>query len=122
MKKTLVYHLYVSNDFDTNMCYKVHFECLKHFIKVFDKVKFTICVDDLSDNTLIRKGLDWVLELGFNREMEITISPNSLFREASTFYNKVLKSEDNEIIFFFGHSFKRYIKAIGVSFEFSYNM
>jgi hypothetical protein len=58
-------------------------------------------VDDLSDNTLIRKGLDWVLKLGFNREMEITISPNSLFREASTFYNKVLKSEDNEMIFFF---------------------
>jgi hypothetical protein len=101
MKKTLVYHLYVSDDFDTNMCYKVHFECLKQFIDVFDKVKFTICVDDLSNTVLIKKGIDWIFNLGLKCEVEINTSINSLYRESSTLYNKILKSDDDELYFFF---------------------
>lgn len=101
MKKTLVYHLYVGKDIDINMCYKVHFECLKHFINLFDKVKFTISVDDLSDTDLIKKGIEWILKLGFNCEMEIVTSLNSLYRESTTLYNQILKSEDDELFFFF---------------------
>lgn len=101
MKKTLIYHLYVGEDIDTNMCYKIHHECLKHFIYLFDKVKFTISVDDLTNSALIKKGFDWIIGLGFNCEMEVTTAMNSFFRESSTFYEKVLKNNDDELFFFF---------------------
>ena len=101
MKKTLIYHLYVGEDIETNICYKIHQECLKFFIYLFDKVKFTISVDDLSNIELIKKGIDWVLDLGFDKEIEITTSLNSYFRESITFYEKVLKCEEDELIFFF---------------------
>ena len=101
MKKTLIYHLYVGEDIDTNMCYKIHHECLKHFICLFDKVKFTISVDDLTNSELIKKSFDWIISLGFNCEMEVTTAMNSFFRESSTFYEKVLKNNDDELFFFF---------------------
>lgn len=101
MKKTLIYHLYVGEDIETNICYKIHHECLKYFINLFDKVRFTISVDDLSDTTLIKKGVEWILNLGFTKEIEITTSLNSQFRESITFYEKVLNNDNDELIFFF---------------------
>ena len=101
MKKTLVYHLYVGGDIDTNLCYKVHSECLRHFIHIFDNVRFTIAVDDLSNKESIQKGVEWILNLGTKCEIEMTVEENSNFRDALTFYKKVLKNNDDELIFFF---------------------
>ena len=101
MKKTLIYHLYVGKDIKTNICYKIHLECLKHFIYLFDKAIFTISVDDLSDADLIKDGIDWILSIGFNSKIEINIDENSLYRESITFYNKVLKNDNDELLFFF---------------------
>lgn len=102
MKKTLVYHLYVGDDIETNMCYKVHSECLKSFIYLFDKVKFTISVNDLANVDLIQKGINWIMDLGCVCEMEISTALNDYFRESKTFYEKILKNNaDDELIFFF---------------------
>ena len=101
MKKTLIYHLYVGEDIETNICYKIHQECLKFFIYLFDKVKFTISVDDISNTELIQKGIEWIMKIGITCEMEISTASNDYFRESKTFYEKVLKNDNDELIFFF---------------------
>jgi hypothetical protein len=72
---------------------------------VFDRVKFTIAVDDLNDTELIHEGYDWlnsIIERGNGIEREIRVIKNDEFREARTFYEKVIKNnEDDELIFFF---------------------
>lgn len=102
MKKTLIYHLYIAEDFDTNFAYKINHACLKNYINVFDKLNFTLTVDDLTNDVLINKGFEWIKTLGIKCEFNINVKKNDYYREAKTFYDNVIKSKevDNEIYFF----------------------
>lgn len=95
MKKTLIYHLYCGKDFLDNKANLIHFLCLKKYIKVFDKVIFTIAVDDLSDNDTISAGISWVLSFGAECEKSINIRENTDLYEVSTFNEEFLKNYEN---------------------------
>lgn len=102
MKKTLVYHLYIDCDYkNDDIIYKLHSECLKSFKYVFDNVKIVISVDDINDREIIKWGIKWVNNIFNGIPIEISITKNSSYREAMTFYNKVLKNVDDELVFFF---------------------
>lgn len=100
MEKTLVYHLYVKEDILQNVMYKVHLYCLRKYIQVFDKVKFTISLDDLSRKDLIGYALEWVNNIGFNGETCINIIKNGELGETETFKREILDMNNDGMVFF----------------------
>lgn len=100
MEKTLVYHLYVKEDILENVMYKVHLYCLQKYIQVFDKVKFTISLDDLSRKDLIGYALEWVNNIGFNGETCINIIKNGELGETETFKREILDMNNDGMVFF----------------------
>lgn len=100
MKKTLIYHLYVGDDIETNVVYNIHKECLKRFKHIFSNVRVTISLDDLSNTELKNRGCQWVNDIFTEQEIEITYTKNTLYREALTFYNKVLNNFVDDKVFF----------------------
>ena len=105
MKKTLIYHLYCGEDFETNIANKVHYVCLTKYIEVFDDVRFTISVDDLSNTELISKGIEWVLSLGGSFERRFTVVKNTPLYEVETFKREFLDNYENlDGMVFFAHN------------------
>lgn len=100
MEKTLVYHLYVKEDFDENVAYKVHSYCLKKYVNIFDKVKFTLSVDDLTNHSLICKGLKWINNIGINCETQINVIKNGELGETETFQREILNMNNDGMVFF----------------------
>jgi hypothetical protein len=100
MKKTLVYHLYVGDDMETNIVYNIHKECLKVYQHLFDNIRVVIAMDDLSNKKLKNLGIQWVNEIFEGQEMEITYTKNTEYRDAKTFYDKVLNNFEDEKVFF----------------------
>ena len=103
MKKTLVYHLYMKDDFEGNIAYKIHTYCLQKYIHIFDKVKFTLSVDDLSNHKLIKSGYEWIDNIGANCETQINVVKNNELGETDTFAREVL-GLNNDGMVFFAHS------------------
>ena len=105
MKKTLVYHIYLCDDIDTNKAYKINMECLKYFIHIFDKVIFVNVMDDLDDMALRKKGLDFITEIGYKGETNIVFKKNTDIGETATVRDFVFNDEkQNDSIIFFGHT------------------
>ena len=105
MKKILVYHLYCGKDFSENMANKVHFMCLSKYIKVFDEIRFTISVDDLSDRDTIADGLQWILSLNHNGVKNFRIVKNTELYEVETFKTEILEGYENlDGYVFFAHN------------------
>lgn len=50
--KRLVYHFYLCNDYCDNIANKVHFECFKYYVSVFDKIVIVFACDDNLDYEL----------------------------------------------------------------------
>lgn len=101
MKKNLIYHLYIGGDYKTDIIYKLHSECLKCFKYIFDAAKIVISVDNINDKEIIKWGIEWVNNIFSGIPIEISVIKNNPYREAITFYNKVLKNVDDELVFFF---------------------
>lgn len=111
MEKTLVYHLYIKENFLENVAYDVHAYCLKKYIHIFDKVKFTISLDDLSRHDLLGYAYEWINSLGINCEMEIYVIKNTELGEADTFKREILDMRCDGMVFF-AHS-----KGVGKVFD-----
>ena len=101
MRKTLVFHLYVSDDYETNIAYKIHEECLRVFNYLFDNIKITIALDDLNNKDAINWAFQWINNVFCGFPMEITVVKNSPYREGSTFKEKVLNNQEDDLVFFF---------------------
>ena len=105
MKKTLVYHIYLQDDIDTNLGYKINAECLKYYIDVFDKVKFVMVMDDMSNVALRNKGIEFANSIGFNKETDIYFRQNTELGECATVRDFVVNYEkDCDEYVFFGHT------------------
>lgn len=105
MQKTLIYHLYCDDDFETNYANFVHKRCLQHYIGLFDEVRFTIAVDDLSNDALIKKGIEWIFDLGHTGKKDIRIVENGEYFEVGTFKSEILDSADKlDGAVFFAHN------------------
>jgi len=104
VKKTLVFHFYVKEDFENNVAMKFHLAILKHYANIFDKVIFCISVDNLNDTELIARAERAILDCGFKKEIQFIPVENDMYREAATFKSQILdKLKDIEGIVFFGH-------------------
>ena len=107
MKKTLVYHIYLCDDIDTNKAYRINLECLKYFIHIFDKVIFVNVMNDLSDMALRKKGIDFITEIGYKGDTDIVFRKNTDIGEAATVRDFVFNDYggiDNDSAVFFGHT------------------
>lgn len=100
MDKTLVYHIYLCEDIDTNLAYKINAECLKHYMGNFDNVKFVIVMDDLNDMELRKKGIEYVTNIQSVGSMDIIFRQNTDIGEAATVRDYVIKPETDDMIFF----------------------
>jgi hypothetical protein len=100
MEKTLVYHLYMKDDYFNNVAYWVHLICLKRYIGLFDKVKFTIAVDDLSRHDIIKNGYEFINSLEASCETHITVMKNGELGETETFKREILDMNNDGMVFF----------------------
>lgn len=104
VKKKLVYHLYVGEDFETNIAYNIHKECLKQYIDIFDVIDFTICIDKHLRKIFLPKAYEWINDLEFNKDIIINVIDNNHLREAKTFKEKIVDSNTSKEFIFFAHS------------------
>lgn len=93
-EKVLVFHLFISDDFDTNNAYKIHAECMKRYKDVFTDVRFIISVPDVTDRARVQKGIDWVMNIGFNVPITMKIVKNTVLCETDTLFDEVLNKLD----------------------------
>jgi hypothetical protein len=105
MKKTLVYNLYINEKFENKGIYKIHYECLKYYMHIFDEAIFQLNVDNLSDTKLINKGLNWISEISQNISFTVKVKKNTLPYEGKTLLEEIInKRHDMEGMVFFAHS------------------
>lgn len=100
MEKTLVYHLYVKDDFEENIAYKIHQYCLCKYIHIFDKVKFTVSLDDLTRYDLIGFAYNWINSIGITCETQINVVKNNEMGETDTFEREILNLNNDGMVFF----------------------
>ena len=93
----------MKDDFEENIAYKIHTYCLQKYIHIFDNVKFTLSVDDLSNHKLIKSGYEWIDNIGANCETQINVVKNNELGETDTFVREVL-GLNNDGMVFFAHS------------------
>lgn len=122
MNKTLVYHLYISDDFDTNIMYNVHKECLKYYKDIFNKAKFIVALNDLNSESSKEKSLNFINYIGFNCEVDISFRKNNELYETDTIKREIIDvNNQNGDFIFFSHikgvnNFKN-IDNISITFE-----
>lgn len=100
MKRTLIFHFYIQDDFETNITYKMHFECLKRYSNVFDKAIF-----HLTGNETHFKEVEHALCSMNFKDISFKIRPNDEFCEVSTFKEEIYdKNFTNEGAVYFMHN------------------
>jgi hypothetical protein len=105
MKKTLVYHLYINGDgLNQKISYRLHQECLKRYIHIFDAALFVLTINDLTNTKVIGEALTWINELNFGKEYDIKVELNDPLCESKTFCDYVLNNKNLEGLVFFGHN------------------
>lgn len=104
MIKQLFYYFYIDS-YEFYEVYKIHLECLKTYINVFDNVNIILSLDDINNNELINVWKEYIqsylsiLNINF-----IIIQNNPKHREGGYFYNQILcKSENIDGLIFWGH-------------------
>lgn len=102
MKKKLVFHLYCDKDWENNLSLKLHFVCLKHYLSIFDEILIVLSTDFESDVFLTDIKRKIITELN-HKNITIKTVKNTVYREAKTFYDEVINT-DYEGIVFFAHS------------------
>lgn len=101
MERTLVYHIYLSEDIETNLAYKINAECLKYYINKFDNIKYVMVMDNINDKELRLKGIKYASDISFSGNIDIIFRPNTEIGEAATVRDYVVNEDSkNEIIFF----------------------
>lgn len=102
----MVFHLYISdNDFENNIFYKIHYNCLKYYIDIFDEVIFYLTVDDINNRELINRGFYWISDICRNVVFSVKVKENKIPYESDTFYKEIVeKRHTYEGVVFFAHS------------------
>lgn len=104
-QKRMIYHFYVSNEWDTSITNKIHFACLKKYAHIFNEVIICLSIDNIEDKETIKNVELFFLDLGLSPNITFKIIENSYLRDAETFYNEiVLKLGDYDGLTFFAHN------------------
>lgn len=104
MKKHLIFYVYISNDFDTNLAVKLNKLCLKKYINVFDIIDFVLAVDDIKNINDINRGIEWINDVSEGKECKIRVTKNSpTDREGKLILEEIyplIKQGKKEYVFF----------------------
>lgn len=99
IKRRLVYHFFISDNYETNDVYKIHFACLEYFANIFDEAVFVITSND--ENAPYSDVESKLLKIFKHARVTIEIKTNTELCEAETFYNEVVKKDESVLTFFF---------------------
>lgn len=99
IKKRLVYHFFISDNYETNDVYKIHFACLEYFANIFDEAVFIITSNN--ENAPYSDVESKLLKIFKHTRITIEIKTNTALCEAETFYNEVVKKDESVLTFFF---------------------
>ena len=102
--KKLVFHFYVTEDWETNVVNKVHFKCLEHYSHVFTDALVCVCSDKKNEQFVpaVKAKFASILNCG---SVTLKSVENNLYCEASTFKTEVVdKAAEMEGLVFFGHN------------------
>lgn len=105
MKKELFYYFYIDSD-EYYEVYKLHLECLKWYINVFNKVNIILSLDDTNNTYYIDLWKDRITTyLQYNDDINFIIVQNDpKYREGIHFYNLVFSQLYNfDSLIFWGH-------------------
>lgn len=84
--------------------YRLHFECLKYYSKIFTNVVFVLSVDENTPQDAIQKIEREIFNMGFTGDISIKIKPNTAYREGYTFKTEIIdKLQELEGITYFIH-------------------
>ena len=100
MKKQLVFHFYCDYGWEENIAVKLHLECIKHYIHVFDDVVVVIATDHIEDRGLLRAVREHILSYMDCNTITIKTVQNTEFREAKTFYDEIVNKDYDGITLF----------------------
>ena len=78
MKKKLIFHFYIPDDWDTHPIINLHFKLLRHYANFFDEVKFILAIDNTEDIDTILKIENGLIDIGFHN-VEFKIIKNNPF-------------------------------------------
>ena len=105
MKKELFYYFYIDSD-DYYEVYKLHLECLKDYINVFNKVNIILSLDDINNTYYIDLWKDRITTyLQYNDDINFIIVQNDVkYREGIHFYNLIFSQLYKfDSLIFWGH-------------------
>ena len=102
MKKILIFHMFAFRGFTNSDFTKIHEQCLKHYIDVFDESRFIVVVNNLSDNEAILEAFNWVSNITHGNRFSFKVKPNTELFEVDTFKEEILDNVDTlrDYVFF----------------------
>lgn len=104
MKKKLVFHFYIKNDWVKLPIVSLHLKLLRHYANFFDESLFVISVDDVDDFNLIQKIETTIVGIGFTNVKFKVIKNDKKLREVITYYNDFVKEfEAYDGLLYFAH-------------------
>ena len=56
-QKRMIYHFYVSNDWNISITNKIHFACLKKYAHIFNEVVICLSIDNIEDRATLPQKL-----------------------------------------------------------------
>lgn len=100
MKKKLVFHFYCDRGWEDNDAIKLHLACLHHYAYIFDDCLIVISTEHVDDEDFILGVKGRIIKELNVPSLTIKVAKNTVFREARTFYDEVVSSDYDGVIFF----------------------
>jgi len=106
MNKKLVYSFYLTNDSFDKEINKLHFNCLKHYLHIFDEVSLTIIKDEEVKAEKVHELENFFLNNFNGDKISFITIPNQELRETFVFNEEIVKklSENGNNLVFFAHN------------------
>lgn len=105
MKKRLIFHFYLTDNWMMQKTNKIHLCCLKYFANLFNEMTFVVVIDDLTHTDLIYGFEDFIIKLKICTNIKFIVKSNTIFRDSQTFYDEiVLKLKELDGLTFFAHN------------------
>lgn len=103
MGKKLVYAFYVNKDYGGKIT-DIHFNCIEQFSACFDEMDINFILDEEYPRDFLLDAEQRFSKIFLGKNVSFTLWPNTGYREALIFYNKVAKRLKDEEMVFFAHN------------------
>lgn len=102
----MIFHFYVPDNWKELKSVKLHFNCLKYYIDIFDEVLFVLSVNNPDDKEFIVDfELALLKNLSFHKNIQFKVVENHCLYESKTLYDELVSKMDQlDGLTFFGHS------------------